>query len=116
MLLLNLALYWAMQIFASVAFKYGSFGESGKSKRWLVGFISGNIVGATSIYFLMQIFASMPHASNLALVLANSGGFIGGQILLAFLFRSRLSTTQWAGIALVAVGTAVATIGEGHTS
>ncbi|MDR3709421.1 MAG: hypothetical protein P4L33_14060 [Capsulimonadaceae bacterium] len=105
-----LGLFWAMQVFASVAFKFGSAANENR-KRWLLGFVSGNTVGAASIVFLMKIYAAMPHESNLALVLANCGSFIGSQILLALIFRSRLNFPQWAGIALVAVGTAVATIG-----
>ena len=115
MLIANLTIFWAMQIFASLAFKYGSLGGSAKSTQWRAGFISGNVVGATSIYFLMKIFEAMPYNSNLAIVLANSGGFIGSQLLLAWLFRSRLATSQWVGIALVAVGTAIATLGQGHS-
>jgi hypothetical protein len=114
MLIVNLTIFWAMQIFASIAFKYGSFGEPGKSRRWLLGFISGNVVGATSIFFLMKIFEAMPQNSNLAVGLANSGGFIGSQLLLALLFHSRLAKTQWAGIAIVAAGTAIATLGGGR--
>ncbi len=106
-----LALFWAMQIFANVAFKWGSSGESGRSRRWLVGFISGNAVGATSIYFLMRIYEMMPGNSNLAAALSVSGGFIGSQLLLAWMFGSRLTLAQWAGIALVATGSTVATLG-----
>ncbi len=114
---LILVLFWAMQIFANVAFKWGSSGSSGRSQRWLAGFIGGNVVGASSIYFLMLIYAFIPANSNLAAVLAGSGGFVGSQLLLAVLFRSRLAAVQWAGIALVAVGVAVTTLGgpAGHS-
>jgi drug/metabolite transporter (DMT)-like permease len=104
-LVLTLAIFWAMQIFAQIAFKWGS----GDPRRWRTGFIAGNVVGATSIVFLMRIYALLPQNSNLAAVLAGSGGFVGSQLLLAWLFRSRLSARQWLGIALVAIGTAVAT-------
>ena len=107
---LILLCFWAMQIFANVAFKYGSRGEVGRSRRWWVGFISGNVVGASSIYFLMQIYKLMPANSNLAAVLAGSGGFVGSQLLLARLFHSRLAPLQWVGIALVTLGTVVATL------
>ena len=50
-------------------------------------------------------------ALGMAAVLAGSGGFIGSQLLLAWLFRSRLTATQWAGVTLVAIGSAVATLG-----
>lgn len=113
MFITYLVLFWAMQIFANVAFKYGSAGTVGRSPRWLVGFISGNVVGASSIFFLMKIFEMLPGNSNLASMLAGCGGFIGSQVLLAWLFRSRLVFVQWLGIVLVAVGTAVATLGGG---
>lgn len=106
-----LVLFWAMQIFANVAFKWGSGSALGRSRRWRIGFVSGNLVGAASIYFLMKIYAMMPDNSNLAAVLSVSGGFIGSQLLLAWMFRSRLTFLQWAGVALVAVGSAVATLG-----
>ena len=109
--LLILVLFWGMQIFANVAFKWGSSGETGHSRRWWIGFISGNGVGAASIYFLMKIYEMMPENSNLAAVLAGSGGFVGSQFLLAWMFRSRLTVAQWAGVALVAIGSAVATLG-----
>jgi hypothetical protein len=46
-------------------------------------------------------------------VLAGSGAFIGSQLVLAWLFRSRLRPAQWAGVTLVALGTAAATAGGG---
>jgi hypothetical protein len=58
----------------------------------------------------MRIFALMPHNSNLASVLAGSGGFIGSQIVLAILFRSRLTLWHWAGIVMVSIGTTIAAI------
>ncbi len=106
-----LLIFWAMQILAYVAFKYGSQGETGRSRRWLAGFIGGNIVGASSIYFLMKIYEQMPGNCNVALVLATGGAFIGTQIVLALLFRTRLTLVQWTGVALVAVGSAMATLG-----
>ena len=110
-LVVYLLSFWAMQVFANGAFKWGSSGETGRSRRWLAGFIGGNVVGASSIYLAMRVYEWMPGNCNLAAVLTGSGGFIGSQLLLAWLFRSRLAAVQWAGIALVAIGTAVATLG-----
>ena len=109
-LLLLLTVFWTMQILANIAFKWGSGGGRTRTHRWWLGFIAGNAVGASSIWFLMQVYALLPDNSNLAAVLASGGGFIGSQLLLAWLFRSRLTPLQWCGIALVAVGTAVATL------
>ena len=111
MLLVYLFIFWSMQVFANVAFKYGSDRAGRRSKRWLAGFLAGNVVGASSIYFLMRIYELMPGDCNLAAVLAGSGGFVGSQVLLAWLFRSRLGPAQWAGVALVAIGTIIATLG-----
>ena len=112
MLAAHLFIFWSMQVLANVAFKYGSQREAVRSKRWLAGFVGGNVVGAFSIYFLMRIYEQMPGNCNLAAVLASSGAFVGSQVLLAWLFRSRLGLGQWAGIALVAIGTVVATLGN----
>ena len=106
-----LLIFWTLQILAYVSFKYGSHGETGRSKCWLAGFIGGNIVGASSIYFLMKIYEQMPGNCNVALVLAGGGAFIGTQVVLAMIFRTRLTLVQWTGVALVAVGSAVATLG-----
>lgn len=106
-----LLVFWVMQIVAYSAFKYGSHGETGRSRRWLSGFIGGNVVGASSIYFYMKIFEAIPGNCNVAAVLANGGTFVGCQVALAMLFRSRLTFVQWGGIALVAVGTVMATLG-----
>jgi multidrug transporter EmrE-like cation transporter len=99
-----------MQVTAYVAFKYGSFGRTGRSRRWLTGFVGGNVVGASSIYFLMKIYEAMPGNCNVALVLAGGGSFIGTQTVLALVFRSRLSAMQWTGVAMVGIGSAVATL------
>jgi hypothetical protein len=107
-----LAVFWTMQVLANVAFKCGSSGGKAVSWRWLAFFTAGNIVGASSIWFLMLIYGAMPDNPNVAAVLAGSGGFIGSQTVLAWLFKSRLSRVQWAGILLVALGTAVATLGQ----
>lgn len=106
-----LVVFWMMQVMAYVAFKYGSLGQAGRSKRWLAGFVGGNVVGAGSIYVLMKIYEAMPGNCNVALVLAGGGAFIGTQIALALIFRSRLTVMQWAGVAMVATGSAMATLG-----
>jgi len=110
-LLIYLACFWAMQVLAYIGFKYGSAGAVGRSRRWLTGFIGGNLFGAGSIYFLMKIYEQMPGNCNVALVLATSGSFIGMQIALSLIFRTRLTPVQWGGVLLVAVGSAISTLG-----
>lgn len=106
-----LVIFWSMQIAAYLAFKSGSQSDSRRSARWVTSFIIGNAVGATSIIFLMQIFAKMPENPNLALVLSGVGAGIGCQLAMALVFRSRLSPVQWGGIALALAGTVVALMG-----
>jgi len=106
-----LVIFWVMQIAASVAFKYGSAGAHDRSRRWLFGFVFGNVVGASSIYFLMKIFERMPANPNLAAVLAGTGAAIPGQIVLAVAFHSRLRWIQWTGIVLATLGTVLAVLG-----
>ena len=106
-----LVIFWSMQIAAYLAFKFGSQTNSHHSARWKTCFIIGNAVGATSIIFLMQIFAKMPGNPNLALVLSSVGAGIGCQFAMVLVFRSRLSLVQWAGIALALAGTTVALLG-----
>ena len=107
----HLAIFWMMQIAAAVAFKYGSGGAHDRSRRWLAGFVFGNVVGASSIYFLMKIFELMPTNPNLAAMLSVTGAAIPSQIVLAAVFHSRLRRVQWVGIVLTTLGTALAVLG-----
>jgi small multidrug resistance pump len=102
-----LAVNLILNLVASICFKEGGTDEL---HRWPY-FIGGNIVGASSIYYLMKIYEQMPDNCNVALVLAGGGAFIGTQIALALVFRSRLSVTQWADVVVVAIGSAAATLG-----
>jgi len=103
--------FWVLQVAAYVIFKYGSSTGKAYSRRWWICFLLGNIPGGISMYFMMRIYELMPDNPNLAIVLAGSGAFIASQIALAWIFRSKLSAIQWVGVALVAAGTAVATLG-----
>lgn len=108
---LLLAIFWFMQIAAYLTFKSGSLSGSRHSSRWLRCFIIGNVIGASSIIFLMQIFAKMPGNPNLALVLSSVGAGIGCQLAMVLVFRARLSLVQWTGIALALAGTVMALLG-----
>jgi drug/metabolite transporter (DMT)-like permease len=99
------AIFWAMQIVAALIFKHGTTA----STRWLPCFIIGNVFGASSIWFMMKLYARLN--PNLALTLANGGTFILVQVALSLVFQSRPSILQWAGIFTVAVGMAIASLG-----
>ena len=97
-----LGVFWAMQVIANLFFKYGSAGEG----RWLPGFVLGNVFGASSIWFMMKLYARMN--PNLALALAGGGAFVCVQLALALGFHSRPTPVQWVGFAAVGAGMAVA--------
>ena len=103
-------LFWCMQIIAYSAFKYGSLHANHDRGRWYAGFIGGNLVGVASVYPLMRVYECLAANPNLGAVLTSVGTAIGCQVAMAFLFRSRLAWTQWAGIALATLGTILATI------
>lgn len=102
--------FWALQVLAYSAFKYGSRAGEGRRGRWLAGFLGGNLVGIASTSVLMAIYQEMPDNCNVALMLASGGAFICCQVVLAVLFRSRLNLRQWSGVALVAVGSGLAAL------
>lgn len=105
MVWLLLATFWTMQVAANLFFKYGSTAPS----RWVVGFVLGNVVGASSIFFMMKLYARLD--PNLAMALAGGGSFLLIQLALAFIFGPQPTATQWAGIALVGVGMVIASLG-----
>lgn len=100
-----LVIFWLMQAAAQVLFKYGSLTPS----RWLLGFIAGNVFGASSIWFLMLLYKSMNPC--LALGLGTGGGFLCAQIALLMIFRCGVSPVQYLAMALVSVGMALFAIG-----
>ena len=74
----------------------------------LFWFILSNSIGIPSTWFLMRIYSAMN--ANIALVLCGSISFVIFQIVLWGLFQAELSMMQLGGIALVALGTAIAVI------
>ena len=93
-----LVAFWLMQAAAQVLFKYGS-AHPGK---WILGFICGNVFGASSIWFLMLLYRSMN--PNVALGLGTAGGFLCAQTAILLIFRSCVSPVQYIGMAAVSVG------------
>lgn len=80
---LLLLIFWGAQILAHVTFKFGSELKS----RWLLCFITGNIIGVASIWILMKLYTIMP--VNLALGLALGGGFLCTQIVIAIFLKTK---------------------------
>ncbi len=100
-----LVTFWIMQAVAQLLFKYGSTVPS----KHTLGFVAGNVFGASSIWFLMLLYKSMN--PNVALGLGTGGGFLCAQIALAVVFKSSLSPLQYGAMALVSVGMALFAVG-----
>jgi multidrug transporter EmrE-like cation transporter len=96
--------FLVMQVSANLIFKYGSSAPS----RWLICFIVGNIIGASSIFFMMKLYERLN--VNIAMAIGGGGTFLLAQLALAVVFHSRLAPLQWAGIAMVGVGMGLATM------
>ena len=106
MYLVWLAAFWLMQATAQVLFTYGSR----HPQRWLLGFLLGNVFGASSIWFLMLLYRSMN--PNLALGLGTGGGFLCAQAAIALLFRTTLAPLQYVAMAAIAAGMAAFSVGS----
>ena len=96
--------YWAMQVIAALAFKWGSGSSNPQSARvrWAIGFFGGNAVGITSIVFLMWLFELLN--VNVAYGIGVGGAFLLAQLAMAVIYRSKLSTLQYAGLAAMTIG------------
>jgi multidrug transporter EmrE-like cation transporter len=93
-----LIIFWIMQAAAQVLFKCGTVFPG----KYVLFFVLGNIPGASSILFLMQLYKIMN--PNLALALGTGGGFLMCQIALALIFKSSLSLPQYASMVAIAAG------------
>lgn len=100
-----LVVFWAMQAIAQLFFSYGSR-TPGKAT---LGFVLGNLFGASSIIFLMFLYKAMN--PNLALALGSAGGFLCAQGAVALLFRVSLTPLQYVAMLAIAAGMAVFSIG-----
>jgi multidrug transporter EmrE-like cation transporter len=93
--------FWLMQAVAQILFKYGTTVPS----RHTFGFVAGNVFGASSIWFLMNLYKTMN--PNVALGLGTGGGFLCAQLALVLIFKSAVSPLQYGAMALVSVGMAM---------
>ena len=100
-----LVVFWAMQAIAQLFFSYGSR-TPGKAT---LGFVLGNVFGASSIVFLMFLYKAMN--PNLALALGSAGGFLCAQGAVALLFRVSLTPLQYVAMLAIAAGMAAFSIG-----
>ena len=90
--------YWAIGLAAGVCFKEGGT----DSDRRLAYFLLGNVLGISSTWFLVRLYARMN--VNMAMLISGGGGFIIFQVALWLIYHVRLTLVQWAGILMVAAG------------
>ena len=96
-----LGVFLALQIIATLFFKWGSLTPA----RYWPGFIFGNLFGMVSILLLIQLHRQMDPASVLGITAGAS--FILCQIALLLAFRQGISLNGWLGIGLILAGTLV---------
>jgi len=101
-----LFVFCGMQAIAQLLFKYGSLHQN----RWLLFFVLGNMLGASSIWLLMLLYKHMN--VNVALALAGGGAFISCQVALAIFHRSRLTLSQTLGVLGIALCMVFVTPGQ----
>ncbi|MDR3709422.1 MAG: hypothetical protein P4L33_14065 [Capsulimonadaceae bacterium] len=96
--------YYVLSLGANICFKEG--GTDGAHR--LAYFIGGNAFGITSTALLMGVYARMQ--VNVAMVLATSGSFLINQAAFWAIYQTPLTAVQGAGILMVGVGTALASL------
>jgi hypothetical protein len=108
----NLVVFVFLQVLAQLAMKFGSKGTIAlRSRRWWLGFIMANGVGAPSILFFKEVYRLFPDHPNLVAAVVTAMCFLASQAALALMFRSRLSRVQYAGTAMIALGAILACLG-----
>lgn len=100
-----LACFFALQVAANLLFKYGAI----HPERYWLGFVAGNAIGVSSIWFMMQVYLRMN--ANVGMAIACGGSFVLVQVALFLCFDGRLSPLQWAGIATIVLGILATTLG-----
>ena len=104
MLPVAIIMFFALQVGSGLLYKWGAeHPQSG----W-VGFVLGNVLGITSTYFLMRVYAQIN--PNVGEAICRGGYFVLIQIAFVLVFHSRLCPMQWIGIVLILSGMFVITI------
>lgn len=94
----HLSLFVLFQVVANLAFKWGSL----EAWRFWWGFFLGNLVGASSIWFTMQVYREL--SPNMAFTLCSGLTFVAVQVALRVVFGAPLHPLQWLGLALAVGG------------
>ena len=105
-IIVPMVVFLVMQVVAQLFFKWGSASQG----RWWWGFLGGNLFGFSSIWLLMMVYKAMN--PNIALGICGGGSFLLSQVVLALVFKSPVSLTQWGGVAAIVVGMVMLAVGK----
>ena len=94
----SIAIFLAMQVAANLVFKWGG---SAPELYWK-GFIGGNVIGATSILFMILMYRSMPAA--LVIAIGTGGTFLLNQLAMYLVYREKISPAACVGLVLIFCG------------
>ena len=94
----HIVAFLIFQVAANLFFKWGS---TAPHLFWW-GFGFGNLIGASSIVFMIMMYRSMPAA--LVIAIGTGGSFLLNQITVHFIFREHLSWGGGIGLGLILIG------------
>ena len=95
---MHIVLFLVFQVAAHLLFKWGS---TAPQYYWW-GFGLGNLVGMSSIIFMLGMFKALPSSSVLAI--GTGGAFVLNQIALFLVYREKMSIGTIIGIAMITAG------------
>ena len=87
-----------MQIVSQIIYKLGSTSP----KYWIIGFVAGNIIGVSSMWFLMKLYARIN--PGLAMGFGLGGAFLFSQITFAIVFGYKMGYNQIFAYIFITVG------------
>lgn len=98
MIWVHVVIFLFMQVIANLLFKWGS---TASSYYWW-GFILGNLMGVSSIFFMICMHKAMPAA--LVIAVGFGGTFLLNQIAMYLIYREPLSSWASCGLVLIFIG------------
>ena len=98
MVCFHIGMFLLFQVVANLFFKWGSLAPN----HYWWGFALGNVVGATSIIFMLGMYRAMPAAAVIAV--GTGGTFLLNQVVMRLVYREPLSPAATAGLVLILTG------------
>ena len=98
MLYFHIAMFLTFQVAANLCFKFG--GTAPHHFWW--GFGIGNLIGMSSIVFMIMMYRAMPAA--LVIAIGTGGTFLLNQVAIFLVYRARISTAGCVGLGLILAG------------